>query len=153
MRFRMEIDENLEEDEIILKCRELSTDVQNLQAAIYESLTKRNQFVLYKENTEYYLSPSEILFFETEAKGIMAHTREDVFLVKYKLYELEEILPGNFLRISKSGIVNMNEIFSITRNLTGASAVEFKGTHKKIFVSRSYYKVLKDKLEEKRKMI
>ena len=93
------------------------------------------------------------MFFETETKGIIAHTKEDVFLAKYKLYELEEILPGNFLRISKSGIVNMNKIFSITRNLTGASEIEFKGTHKKIFVSRSYYKVLKDKLEEKRKMI
>ena len=107
--------------------------------------------IFYKGNTEYYISLENILFFETEESGISAHTVKDVYSVKYKLYELEDILPMNFLRISKSTILNTNHIYSITRNITSASIVEFQHTHKKVFVSRHYYKILQLKLSEKRR--
>ena len=61
-----------------------------------------------------------------------------------KLYELEEILPRKFVRISKSSIVNSDKIYSIQKNLTASSLIEFKNTHKQIYVSRSYYKLLKN---------
>ncbi|WP_332525109.1 LytTR family DNA-binding domain-containing protein [Terrisporobacter sp.] len=44
---------------------------------------------------EYYISLSDILFFETEENTMSAHTIDNVYQVKYKLYELEEILPKN----------------------------------------------------------
>ena len=110
----------------------------------------KNSFVFFKEDTEFYFSVEEVLFFETEGNKVNAHTADDVYTVKYKLFELEELLPGHFVRISKSGIVNANKIYSIQRNITSSSAIEFQGSHKQIFVSRSYYKVLKNKLEEKR---
>lgn len=92
----------------------------------------------------------DILFFETDGGMIYAHTVDDVFQTKYKLYELEELLPRTFLRISKSAIVNTDKIYSIHRNLTASSLIAFQHTHKEIYVSRSYYKLLKSKLEEKR---
>ena len=77
--------------------------------------------------------------------------KRQVYEVKYKLYELEGILPNNFMRVSKSTILNVNYIYSITRNLTSSSLVEFKNTHKKVYVSRYYYKPLKIKLSEMRR--
>lgn len=62
----------------------------------------------------------------------------------------EELLPRTFLRISKSAIVNTNKIYSIHRNLTASSLIAFQHTHKQIYVSRAYYKLLKNKLDEKR---
>ncbi len=64
--------------------------------------------------------------------------------------ELEKMLPGSFLRVSKSCIMNTEKIRSVRKNITGASEVEFMDSVKKAFVSRSYFKVLTDKLEEKR---
>ena len=67
------------------------------------------------------------------------------------------IYEGEFVSIAgpsgsgKSTILNINHIYSITRNITSSSLVEFKNTHKKVYVSRSYYKVLKLKLSEKRR--
>lgn len=81
--------------------------------------------------------------------GISAHTIQDMYRIKYRLYELEEMLPGYFLRISKSAILNTKKIFAIDRNLSSASLVSFQGTHKKVYVSRRYYKPLKDRLEER----
>lgn len=108
------------------------------------------RFVFYRGNTEYYLALEEILFFETDGDGINARTRDNIYQTKYKLYELEDLLPGCFMRISKSSIVNTNHIYSISRNLTASSVVAFAGTHKQVYVSRYYYKPLVNKLEEKR---
>ena len=151
MRIRIEVDEQIQENEIIVICNELNEDIRNIQKALSDILSKKKQITFYKENTEYFIPLDDILFFETEESNISAHTINDVYGVKYKLYELEEILPRNFLRVSKSTILNINHIYSITRNLTSASIVEFKHTYKKVFVSRHYYKVLQFKLLEKRR--
>lgn len=91
--------------------------------------------------------------FETEGKLVQAHTADRLYLTDRKLYELEESLPGSFMRISKSTIVNLDHIYSITRNLTASSIVEFYGTAKKVYVSRNYYKALTERLGEKRRKI
>ena len=57
------------------------------------------------------------------------------------------------MRISKSTIVNLDHIYSITKNLSASSRVEFYGTAKKAYVSRNYYKALIEKLGERRKRL
>ncbi|MCC3868819.1 LytTR family DNA-binding domain-containing protein [Terrisporobacter mayombei] len=151
MKIRIEVDERIEEDEVIVRCSQLNEEVSNIQKAITEIISQKTQITFYKDNVEYYISLAKILFFETEDANISAHTGDNIYQVKYKLYELEEILPNNFMRISKSTILNINHIYSITRNLTSSSIVEFQDTHKQVYVSRHYYKPLKFKLLEKRR--
>lgn len=151
MKIKIELDNQIDEEEVIIKCSELSEEVTKIQRIISEILAEKREMIFYKENKEYYLCINDILFFETEESSIYAHTLNEVYQVKYKLYELEEILPKNFVRISKSTIININHIYSISRNITSSSLVEFKNTYKKVYVSRSYYKVLKLKLSEKRR--
>ena len=151
MRIRIEVDNQIDENEVIIKCSELSEEITKIQRVISELIAEKKEMIFYKDNTEYYICIDDVLFFETEESSISAHTINDVFSVKYKLYELEEILPNNFLRVSKSTILNTNHIYSITRNITSASIVEFQNTHKKVFVSKHYYKVLQFKLLEKRR--
>ena len=150
MKIKIEIDESLSEDEVLIRCRGLTEQVTEIQKAVSEVVNTSQRFVFYRGNTEYYLALDEILFFETDGDGINAHTRDDIYQTKYKLYELEDLLPGCFMRISKSSIVNTNHIYSISRNLTASSVVAFAGTHKQVYVSRYYYKPLVNKLEEKR---
>lgn len=150
MKIRVELDSSITEEEIIIRCGSLSEEVQRVQKMLADLATQNQKFVFYKGDTEYYLSLEEILFFETEGKIIYAHTINDMYQMKYRLYELEEFLPGYFMRISKSTILNTNKVYSIQRNLTASSVVEFQNTHKQVFVSRHYYKPLKIKLEEKR---
>ncbi|MDO5154471.1 MAG: LytTR family DNA-binding domain-containing protein [Eubacteriales bacterium] len=149
MKIRIELD-SVDEDEITIRCKELTPEIMRLQQLISETTSRTSQFVLYKGDTEYYIELDKILFFETENSMVLAHTVDNVYETRKKLYELEEMLPAAFLRISKSSIVNTSKIYSISRNLTASSAIEFQGTHKQIYVSRAYYKVLKSKLEEKR---
>lgn len=150
MKIRIEIDENLIEDEVVIQCANINEEVTKVQKAISEVVNASRKLVFYKDTTEYYLELDEILFFETDENGISAHTRKDVYQTKYKLYELEDLLPGFFMRVSKSTILNTRHIYSINRNLTASSVVAFAGTHKQVYVSRYYYKPLISKLEEKR---
>lgn len=150
MKIRIEIDENLIEDEVVIQCAGINEEVMKVQKAISEVINASQKLVFYKDATEYYLELDEILFFETDESGISAHTKKDVYQTKYKLYELEDLLPGFFMRVSKSTILNTRHIYSINRNLTASSVVAFSGTHKQVYVSRYYYKPLISKLEEKR---
>ena len=150
MKIRIEIDEGVREDEVVIRCRRLTDEVTAVQRAVSEVANLSQRFPLYRENTEYYLPLDDILFFETDESGVSAHTKTEAYRTRYRLYELENLLPGVFMRVSKSTIVNTGHIYSISRNLTASSAVAFSDTHKRVYVSRYYYKPLICKLEEKR---
>ncbi len=150
IRLDIELDSNISEDKVIIRCNKMTKDIYELQNIISDFISKKQKIIFYKDNVEYYIDLSDILFFETEDNCINAHTRDNIYQVKYKLYELENILSNNFVRISKSTILNIDEIHSITKNLTSSSVVEFKNSHKKTYVSRRYYKDLRYKLSEKR---
>lgn len=149
MKIRIEMDEEKDE-EIVIRCKALTPQIMKLQQLIIDETSRSGQLVLYKGDVEYYINLNQILFFETEDSMVMAHTMKEAYETRKKLYELEDLLPGSFIRISKSSIVNTNKIYAINRNLTASSTIEFQGTHKQIYVSRGYYKILKEKMEEKR---
>lgn len=94
MKIKIEIEDSLAEDEVIIRCRGLTEEVSAVQKAVSEAAGAVQKFPFYKGNTEYYLSLDEILFFETDEAGISAHTKTDAYQTKYKLYELEDMLPG-----------------------------------------------------------
>ena len=148
MKLRIEIDSELTETEIVIKAAALTDEIADLQRLLQE--TKAPRLIFYKGTGEYYLDLSEILFFETDGEKIYGHTKEEAYEVRQKLYELEEILPIAFCRISKSTIVNTKQIYSIEKSFSGTSTVNFYQTHKQVHVSRHYYQLLKERLKEMR---
>lgn len=152
MKILIQVDEELTEECIIIKCQRLDENVIKLQSLLAEHTNSDRNILLHKDEKSYYMPLKKILFFETENKQIWAHTVNEMYETDYKLYELEELLPGSFMRVSKSTIVNLNHIYSITKNITASSVVEFHGTHKQIYVSRNYYKALVERLDGKRKI-
>lgn len=153
MKVKIEIDPALAEDEVIIRCRRMDEHILKLQQDIAKAEPEKNCISLQDAGTSYFVPLDEILFFETEGKHIQAHMASRLYLTEHKLYELEESLPGSFMRISKSTIVNLDHIYSITRNLAASSAVAFYGTPKKVYVSRSYYKALIERLGERRRKL
>ena len=140
------------DDEIIINCKKIDENIIKIQNMINNLYDNNYTISFYKDNIEYFLSLDKILFFETEGNNIYAHTIDELFAIKYKLYELEKLLPYNFVRISKSTIVNINHIYSVDKNITSSSTIHFYKSHKQVFASRMYYKILKEKLEERRKL-
>ena len=148
MKVRIELDPQMDEPEMIIRAPRLTEEVARLQQLILEQ--KMTPLTFYKDRSEYFVDVSEILFFETDGEKIYGHTREEAYEVRQKLYELEEILPIAFCRISKSTIVNAKQIYSIEKSFSGTSTVNFYQTHKQVHVSRHYYQLLKERLKAMR---
>ncbi|MFV0478952.1 MAG: LytTR family DNA-binding domain-containing protein [Anaerorhabdus sp.] len=151
MKVRFEVEDGLQEDEVVIRCSKIRQEHLDIQDLIEEKNKETLHLEFHNQGKQYYLSLDTILFFESLGDGVVAQTKETQYQVKLRLYELEEKLPSYFKRISKSAIVNMDKIYSINRDLTSSSSVEFLGTGKKAYVSRNYYKELKASLNKKRR--
>lgn len=149
MKINIEIDETLEECEVVIKTKEVNNEVALIQRALSGLSAGKGEIVFEKDDTEYYFGVDKILFFETDMNKVYAHTSSDYYEVKKKLYELEEILPAYFLRVSKSTILNTRKVYGLTKNITASSRVDFAGTTKTVYVSRNFYKPLKEMLSSK----
>jgi len=147
VKLRIELTDGSDEDEVVIRCGRVNDTIQKLQEYILTLTAPKLTF--YKDAQEYYLSLDDILFFETDGEQVFAHTKSDAFKVKHRLYELEDMLPKNFVRAAKGTIVNTLRIYTINRNLTASSLISFSGTHKQIYVSRHYYSALKAKMKER----
>jgi Response regulator of the LytR/AlgR family len=150
MKINIDLNDDYKETSVTIKCNKIDEEVLKLEKTLKSYLNKDKSLIFYKDNKEYYFNINNILFFETDNNIIYAHTINDAFIVKKKLYELENILPDNYLRVSKSTIVNINQILSISHNFASSSLIEFNKTHKQVYVSRSYYKYLSMLLKERR---
>ncbi len=146
MKIHIEIVGDLSEDEVTIRCGRVDDTIQKIHQYILEQTSSPVKITFYKNNQEFYFPLENVLFIETEGERIYAHTHDDAYRIKYRLYELEELLPKNFIRTSKSAIVNTKQIYSVTRNLTASSLIKFAGSHKQVYVSRYYYNSLRERL-------
>ena len=146
LKLRIEVSDGIGEDEVIIRCGRVDENIQKLQAYIH-GLT-RPKITFYKGQQEFYLPVEKILFFETGGEEVFAHTADDAFRVKHRLYELEAMLPHVFARAAKGAIVNTAHVYTISHNLN-SSQIRFNGTHKQVYVSRHYYQSLKNKMTER----
>ena len=149
MNIRIEILPDISEDEIIIRCRQVTGQIQKIQKLLTDESAAVPQLTFLKENKEYYFPLKNIAFFETSENNVYAHTRNDIFRIRLRLYELEELLPRSFVRISKSTIVNVHQILTINRNLASTSLIQFYKSHKQVYVSRRYYKSLSERMSER----
>ena len=149
MKIRTEICDDGQE-EIIIKCRARTDKIRNIELMLENIVATDREMILYSSGVEYYVPIKEILFFEAYDGKVYAHTSDKNFTCEYKLFELENILPSSFARISKSTVANVMLISYLKRELVGNGEIGFKGCDKRAYFSRSYYKVLRDKIDEMR---
>ena len=93
----------------------------------------------------YMLGTNLIYYTESIDKRTYVYTKEECYETKYRLYELEDILSTNFLRVSKSLVVNIRKVRSVKSELNGRMTAELLNGER-IVISRSYVKDLKRKL-------
>ncbi|MDR1736928.1 MAG: LytTR family transcriptional regulator, partial [Oscillospiraceae bacterium] len=88
MKLKIEIDENLTEPEVVIRCARADEEVLSIQRRVLEHSEQPSRLVLYRDGVEYYLPAEHILFFETQDEQVYAHTARDVYRIKRRLYEL-----------------------------------------------------------------
>lgn len=86
-----------------------------------------------------------VYYFESVDKRTFVYTKDKCYETKYRLYELEEMIPYDFFRCSKAMIINIKKIASVKAEFNARMrAVLLNG--EEVVISRNYVKDLKGKL-------
>ncbi len=141
MKLRIVIDPNRDE-EIVIIAHEKSHLVCEI-----EELVKNYSVDLigYTENETVKLDLNDVYCFFTEDNKVFALTENEKYRLKSRLYQLEEVLSENFVKINQSCIANIKKIDRFKATVGGSLTVVFKNGYVD-FVSRRNLKNVKERL-------
>ncbi|MGL4344257.1 MAG: LytTR family DNA-binding domain-containing protein [Cellulosilyticaceae bacterium] len=132
-----------EEEEIIIKCHHV--DDQTLKL-INSFKTGKENLVGLKDGKIYFMIPQDIFYFEAVDNKVFIYCKESIFESKLKLYEIENLYgESDFFRASKSTILNLSQIKSLSPAFNGRFEALLKNNERTI-ISRQYVPELKKKL-------
>lgn len=131
-----------EEEQIIIKCREMTAEILRILAL----LKAQDTFVAYDGNVIYRIKPAGIYYIDVVDNKTFIYSKDKVYESKQKLYEWEESLANrDFIRVSKSVLLNISKIKSLSPALSGRfEALLDNGD--RIIISRQYMGDLKKRL-------
>jgi len=144
---------NEQKEEIERKLLKADIEVSDID---FDYTLSFNQFNLdkiigLKGSKIFILKQKDILYFESMNNEVICHTIDDVYLVKYRIYELASYLAeSEFMRISQSHIVHLNHINSISPTMNRKFILKLSN-NEKIDVTRTYYYQFKEFIEEGRR--
>lgn len=149
MKISLDIDGEYEETKVIIQCREMDDSIKEIMDFLKGN--KASFLVGRAGDMQHILKPEEIHYFHTENDSVIAVTSRGSFMLKEKLYELEEMLPSaRFIRLSKSVIANLYELSRFEASFNGTLCVYFKSGAKE-YVSRNYVAGIKEALKLNRR--
>ncbi len=142
MKCTVVIDTNREEEICIFahKRTSLIEEIEQLAAADGISLIGYDE-----DKIAVPLKPSEIYCFTVQGNKMIADTENGTFAVRSRLYQLEDTLPHNFVKINQSCIANIRKIQRFDATLGGTLRVVFQNGYTD-YVSRRQLKHVKERL-------
>ena len=133
------------EYQITIKCKKIPPELISLLNS-FQSEQVDKHLIGYVETKMHRINPADILYVESVDKKIFLYDEHTVYGSRQKLYELAEALKSyDFLRISKTTIINLSKV----KTINPISAGKFEVTllnDEKIIVSRQYASILKKHL-------
>lgn len=132
-----------EEEQILIRCRSVDDSVVTLA----KELEKRRERLTVREGERIMqVDPSDVYYFEAVDNKVFLYTKEKVYETKSKLYELEEQFGyTNFIRVSKSVILNLSKVESFYPEFNGRFEALMKNKER-VLISRQYVPELKKRL-------
>ena len=142
MKIIIEELEGGEEEQIIVKCHQMTPKLLRALSL----LKAHDMLVAYDGNDIHRIESLSIYYFEVVDNKTFIYCKEKVYESKQKLYELEDSLGNNdFLRISKSVILNLRKIKSLSPALNGRFEA-YLDNGERVIISRQYVSDIKKRL-------
>lgn len=142
MKVNVVLDKDVKETEITIKTNEIDDNLRDL-ISVLENI-KISKIIGEKDNKKYLLDIDKIVRFYSFDKKVYASYNGSEYLIKQRLYELEEKLnKSKFIRISNSEIIAIEYIKRLEISFGGS--IKLETTVGIItYVSRSYLKKFKE---------
>ncbi len=141
MKLQLFIDKERPE-EILIYAHEKNLLVENIEKLV---LNHNERFIGHSERESIPLEIEHIHCFTVENGKIYALTGTGKWLIKSRLYLIEERLPDLFIKINQSCIANSEKIERFEASVSGSLTVRLKNGYTD-YVSRRNLKYVKERL-------
>ena len=141
MQIKIEFNKAYKEPEIIILTDKMSDDIDR----IFKMLSDEKSQIIagIKNDRVEVLEPNDIIRVYANSKKVFAVTDKGEYMLRLRLYEAEERLSLNqFVRISKSEIINLKKVNNFDLNFAGTICVRFFN-NEVTYVSRRYVSEIK----------
>ena len=143
MKVTVEERPGLEQTEVSIRCPRLDAQITRLIELLRLSDARLTGE---KDGETCILDEAEVLYIDTVDRGTFLYTVDGVYQTRLRLYELEEQLAcRDFLRVSKSVIVNFAQIRSLRPDFGGRMRLTMSNGEV-VVANRQYVPVIKEKL-------
>lgn len=118
-----------------------TSDLDKLISIVAKQLpsVQTNKFIGYKDDTYHMLDIEKILYFEAASSNVKCITKQSNYQLKDKLYVVESRLPKeNFIRISRSFIINIDQVATIAPWFNRRLLITFIDSNISVEVSKNY---------------
>lgn len=144
IKINTNISNEFEETSITINAPEMTKDIQNFIQYISHINTEPNQIIGSKNSEIYFINLENVMCFFSKDKYNYARVKEGNYRIKYKLYELEEILKEkDFIRISNSCIINIKQVKCFDTSILGTVLVKLKDNTQETVAKRNVPKIMK----------
>lgn len=128
IKVRTNISDKYDDIEIVINSPVKDEQVQRLENILLSETTKTIQKIIGMQGNDIFvINVLDIIVFYSEEKNNFCKTKDGVYKIKEKLYYLEEMLPKNeFIRISNSAIININNVKCFNTSIVGKMIVKFE---------------------------
>lgn len=140
MKVEVRISAEIKEPYIVIYTNELTTEVNQI-AALIDNATE--SIITVSDNERIViLRPDEIYMVRVENEKLIVYCKAKKYSYGKRLYELENLLGGNFMRISRSVLVNLRYLDCVEPSVGGMMLLVLKNGCKD-YISRKYLPAFK----------
>ena len=145
VKIHLDISKQYKDIEVYINAPERNEEVQRIENAILQNVNKKiEQIIAIQDNEIFIINVQDIIEFFSKDKYNFCRTKDGEYIVKEKLYYLEQILPTqDFVRISNSVIINVNHVKSFNTSIIGKIVVKFKDGTKEDVSKRRTSEIMK----------
>lgn len=145
MKVNLFVLSDIEEPYADIHTNELTDNITKAMS-ILESDDSNDMLAVKKGSDIALLEFSDVYMFRVENKQVKVYTDSSEYLIKKPLYQVEESLGSDFVRISKTTIVNLKKIERVAPSLRGMMFIQLKNGLKDN-ISRKYLPDFKQSLD------
>ena len=146
MKVECKISPDYKEPYAVLHINKMTETVAEIISMLEKENANSLTLIATKDRKTYFIKPEDISLVRTEGREIVCYDKlKNRYILDKPLYELESILDICFVRISKSVIVNINQIDHVAASFNGTMEMVMKNGITD-YISRSYRKSFKERL-------
>ena len=146
MRVECKISTDYKEPYAVLYLNKMTETVAEIISMLEKENANSLALIAMRDRKTYFIKSEDVSLVRTEGREIVCYDKlGNRYLLDKPLYEWENILDISFVRISKSAIVNINQIDHVEASFNGTMELVMKNGVTD-YISRRFRKSFKERL-------